>query len=259
MGTRLVARGLSLDTDDPALWNLTHPAEVADLHALDVAAGSEVLLTNTFGGNRAWLDRYGLGHAVAKVNRTAAELARESAGPARFVLGDMGPSAAGQKGAAAEQAAILVESGVDGILLETFRAGPVEPVLAEVSQAIAGAVPIIVSLWEWPEPSTALAKRLLESGASVLGMNCRGGIDAAVAFAEQMSQLVSCPLLLKPSAAPGSAESAPAAFASLAERVLDKNVCFLGGCCGTTEAHVTALALALHAKGDGPRRRSGVS
>jgi methionine synthase I (cobalamin-dependent) len=205
------------------------------------------------------LDRYGQGHATRAINRAATELALQSAGPAGFVLGDIGPSTADQSGAAAEQAAILLESGVDGILLETFRAGPVESVLAEVARVTAGAVPIIASLWEWPESAASLARRLLDNGATVLGMNCRGGIDAFVTFAERMSGHVSCPLFLKPSAAPGSADGRPAAFASLAQRLLDKNVCFLGGCCGTNEAHVAAIALALRNRKAGVRRRSGAS
>ncbi len=247
MGTRLVARGLDLQRDDPALWNLTHPADVFDLHCRDVAAGADILLTNTFGGNRAWLDRYCQDGAVEAINRRGAALARQAAGPGRLVLGDIGPTAGERPGAAAAQASILVESGVDGILLETFSAAAVESVLAEVSQAIAGTVPIIVSLWDWPEPWATLAKRLIECGATVLGINCRPDIDAAVAFAEQMSQIVSCPLLVKPSAVAGSALATPAAFAALVPRLAGANVCFLGGCCGTTEAHVAALARARHA------------
>ncbi len=244
MGTRLVALGLRLDRDDPALWNLTHPADVLGLHGRDVAAGSEVLLTNTFGANRGWLDRYGHGDAVVSINRKAAELARLAAGPGRFVLGDIGPSAASRSGAAAEQAAILVESRVDGVLLETYRAGTVESVLAEISPVVGGTLPIIVSLWEWPDSIAPLAQRLMELGASILGMNCRPGIDAAVKFVERISQAVSCPLFIKPSAAAETAEGTPAAFGVLMRRLLESKVCILGGCCGTTEAHVAALAAA---------------
>jgi methionine synthase I (cobalamin-dependent) len=244
MGTRLVARGLQLDRDDPSLWNLTHPDDVVELHCRDVAAGSEVLVTNTFGANRAWLARYGQGQAVAAINQQGVELARRAAGPNRLVLGDIGPSAGAAAGAAAEQAAILVESGVDGVVLETLRAGLAEPVLVEVARAVAGAVPVIVSLWDWPEPLAPLALRLIERGASILGMNCRSGTDAAVTFAERLSQAVSCPLYIKPSALEGSPDAIPAAFADLVVRLRDSNDCFLGGCCGTNEAHVAALAAA---------------
>jgi methionine synthase I (cobalamin-dependent) len=246
MGTRLIARGLVLDRDDPALWNQTHPADVAELHDRDVAAGSDVLLTNTFGANRAWLNRYGQGHAALEINRRAVELARRAAGTRRFVLGDIGPSAAELAGAAAEQAAALVAHGVDGLLLETFGPERVLPVLAEVADAVKCAIPIIVSLWDWPELLAPLANRLCDEGASVLGLNCRVGIEAAIAFAEQISAAESCPILLKPGAKSGGATTdvTPAAFGLLFERLAGRNVCFFGGCCGTTEAHIAALAAA---------------
>src|SRR3954453_4253877 len=69
MGTRLIARGLDLLGDDPALWNLSHPGVVRELHARDVAAGSDAVVTNTFGANRIWLARYGRAKDVAEINR----------------------------------------------------------------------------------------------------------------------------------------------------------------------------------------------
>ncbi len=74
MGTRLCARGLDLRSDDPCLWNLTHPAEVLDLHERDVSAGSQVVFTNTFGANRFWLANYDRADAVATINRRAVAL-----------------------------------------------------------------------------------------------------------------------------------------------------------------------------------------
>ncbi len=76
LGTRLCAMGLDLKTDDPALWNLTHPDAVKELHRRDVAAGSQAIVTNTFGANRAWLARFNRANEVAAINRRAVELAR---------------------------------------------------------------------------------------------------------------------------------------------------------------------------------------
>ena len=119
MGTRLIARGLDLSGDDPSLWNLSHPEVVRELHARDVAAGSDAVVTNTFGANRHWLARYGRAGEVAAINRRAVELAREAAGPGRFVLGSIGPTASEVPGAAREQAEALAGSGVDALLFET--------------------------------------------------------------------------------------------------------------------------------------------
>src|SRR3954468_20002465 len=122
MGTRLQARGLDFRSDDPSLWNLTYPEEILALHRRDVSAGSRVLFTHTFGANRPWLARYGRSEAIEAINRRAVALARRAAGPGGFVAGDIGPSAAEQTGAAAEQAAILVDAGVDALVFETYRA-----------------------------------------------------------------------------------------------------------------------------------------
>src|SRR5215207_7751714 len=107
MGTRLIARGLDLSGDDPALWNLSHPEVVRELHTRDVAAGSDAVVTNTFGANRHWLARYGRAEEVAAINRRAVGLAREAAGPGRFVLGSIGPTTSEAPGAAREQAEAL--------------------------------------------------------------------------------------------------------------------------------------------------------
>jgi methionine synthase I (cobalamin-dependent) len=252
VGTRMVAQGLSLESDDPALWNLTHPRDVVALHRRDVAAGARAIVTNTFGANRCWLARYERHRSVESINRRAVDLAREAAGQTAFVIGGLGPTVAQEPGAAAEQAAVLVECRVDALLLETFRSPQIEAVLEELAGLRLVAVPILASLWEWPRAPGPLARRLLERGAEVIGMNCQPGIDAAVAFAELLSTQVSCPLLVKPSAGAAlEASSSPEAFAAALPRLIEHNVRLVGGCCGTTEAHVAAVAAANSTKGNG--------
>jgi len=252
MGTRLVARGLELQVDDPAFWNLTHPGQVLEQHRRDVSSGSDAVLTNTFGANRYWLAKLGRPGAVESINRRAVELARRAAGPGRFVLGDLGPTTARLAGAAAEQAAILVDAGVDALCFETFRAAELESVLLEVNARPAAPIPILVSLWEWPEPPDWIARRVIELGASVIGMNCQAGIEAAVAFARRMNGVAACPLLVKPGAGDaGRPDASPAAFAAAVPRLLQHNVRLLGGCCGTTELHVAAIRAAVERMKDG--------
>src|SRR5829696_8699488 len=86
MGTRLMARGLDLAHDDPCLWNLDRPDEVLDIHRRDLRAGSDAVLTNTFGANRLSLRRLGRSDQVAAINHRAVELARQAAGPDRLVF-----------------------------------------------------------------------------------------------------------------------------------------------------------------------------
>jgi methionine synthase I (cobalamin-dependent) len=248
MGTRLLARGLELEHDDPALWNLSRPEIVQDVHRRDLAAGADAIVTNTFGCNRVWLARFRRRDAVESTNRVAVALARGAAGPRRLVLGSVGPSTAPEPGAAAEQAAILAESGADALLFETFRADEIEPVLAEVIRGRPRPIPIIVSLCEWPDPPGRAAQRLVELGACAVGLNCQPGAEAAVAFAASMDPHLGWPLLVKPSSGPAPAKAmTPAALAAEIQRLLELNVRMIGGCCGTTEKHVAAAAAAITA------------
>jgi len=255
MGTRLVALGLDLRIDDPALWNLTHPEHVLEQHRRDVSSGSAAVLTNTFGANRFWLARFGRAGAVESINRRAVDLARLAAGPGRFVLGGVGPTASRLAGAAALQAAILVDASVDALCFETFQAAEIESVLLDLAARPAVPIPIFVSLWKWPEPPDSIARRLVELGARALGMNCQAGVDAAVAFAGRMDGVVACPLLVKPGAGEaGRPDGTPASFAAAVPRLLEHNVRLLGGCCGTNELHIAALRAAVERTEDGGRR-----
>ena len=100
--------------------------------------------------------------------------------------------------------------------------------LREVSRSLAAPIPLLVSLWEWPDPAGPAARRLLDAGATVIGMNCQPGIEAAVAFAERLDGQVRCPLLVKPSAGtPSRPDDGPACFAAAVPRLLDVTSDFL--------------------------------
>ena len=242
LGTRLIARGLDLRDDDPALWNQAHPEAVAALHRADVAAGANALLTNTFGANRSWLARFGAGARadVAALNRAGAALARDAAGPDRLVFGSIGPTAIGAAGALEEQAGLLVDAGVDGIFLETYRADEAAEALDRLDRIVG--VPILVSLVAWPEPLAATARRLIDGGASALGGNCQADMEIAVSLAEALRAVTDLPLIVKPGGGlPGAPPVSPGAFAEAVPRLLRLGPALVGGCCGTTEAHLAAL------------------
>ncbi len=214
MGTRLMALSLDPRSDDPALWNRARPADVLAMHRRDIAAGAAAILTNTFGANRFWLSKWGQNDAVELINRRAVLLARDAAGEGRFVIGDIGPTAALRPGAAVEQAAILVDAGVDALILETYGFPDVERVLRDIRSSLRVPIPLLASLWQWPDPYAAAARRLVDAGANVIGMNCQAGIEAAIAFAEGLHGQTGCPLLVKPSAGrPGRPADDSALFA----------------------------------------------
>ena len=219
-----------------------------DIHQRDVAAGCRVLFTNTFGANRAWLAQFGRADDVEAINRAAVELARRAAGPAGFVVGDIGPTAAEEPGAAGRAGRGPDRAGVDALVLETFRLEPAIAALAELRRdAGTPPVPLIVSLWQWPDAVEDAARRLVEAGAVVVGLNCRPAIERRRSpWCGASPRPSPARILVKPGVAPGDpgCGSTPAAFAAAVPALLEQNVRLIGGCCGTTEAHVAALAAA---------------
>ena len=232
MGTRLIARGLDLAGDDPCLWNLARPEEVADIHRRDVAAGSDALLTNTFGANRRWLSRFGRGDEVREINARAVARARE-AGP-RLVFGSVGPSAGDDLGAMIEQVDALAEAGVDAILFETF--GPSGPPMVRLDTG----VPILVSY---------ISEAKMPHGVAAVGCNCLD-LAATSSLVAAMSQKSDLPLIAKPSAGlPGGPSATPEDFAEAVPAWLRLGVRLIGGCCGATERHVAALRRGIDSRG----------
>jgi methionine synthase I (cobalamin-dependent) len=177
------------------------------------------------------------------INRRAFEIARRAAGPGRFVIGSIGPTASDHGRAQAE---ILAESGVDALVFETHRLDQAAVALQCVRPAIDR--PLIVSLSIRPEDVDLSVCVLEDLGASVIGGNCQTGTFAALALIERLRPLTRLPLWVKPSAGlPGGPLDEPASFAAMVPDCLRLDVRFLGGCCGTTEAHVAALRAACYA------------
>ncbi len=139
--------------------------DVLAIHRRDVAAGAGAILTNSFRSQRQkiWLRKFGQADLVESINRRAVDLAREAAGPGRFVIGDLGPTAALEEGAAVEQAAILVDAGADALIFETYCFRDAERVVLGVSGSLAAPIPLLASLWGWPDPAGPAARRLLDA------------------------------------------------------------------------------------------------
>ena len=275
-GTALQAQGLPRGSC-PEEWNLSHPDRVAAVAAACVAAGSELVYANTFGGNRLVLERHGLSQRLAEINASAVAAARTGAGPGVWVAGDIGPSGQlleplGELSPAAaeacfrEQAAALATAGVDLLVLETFTQ-LTEALAALKAARSATAIPIVVSLSFDRGARTvmgvapaAAAQVLLAAGADVLGANCGGAWeDVAEALRGYARAAPGTPLLLKPNAGlpqvgpqgdvyPGD----PDAFARFVGGMLSQvPLCIVGGCCGTGPSHIAALRWTLRRCGVG--------
>jgi 5-methyltetrahydrofolate--homocysteine methyltransferase len=274
MGTMLMQNGLEFG-DPPEVWNLEHPEIIRRVQRGYLDAGSQIILTNTFGGNRLRLELHGREDRVDQLNRTAAVLARVEADAAdhpAIVAGDIGPS--GQIMAAiggtltpelarevfAEQARGLAAAGVDVMWIETMSdlseavaaiqgamdAAPGVPVIATMSFDTRGHTMMGVS----PEKAAAA---LLEAGAVAVGGNCGNGPEELIPVLERMHAAfpdatlvakgnVGQPTLVGMSV---SYETTPEMMADFARRFRDAGAKVVGACCGSTPPHLRAMAEAL--------------
>ena len=268
MGTMLYAKGVFVNRSFDEL-NVSQPGLVKGIHQAYREAGAEVLETNTFGANRPKLESFGLGDTLEELNLEGVRLARLAADGSAYVAGAIGPlglpiEPQGQTTAREaeahfrEQALALASGGVDLFVLETFRS--VEeisaamravhsvcelPVVAQITTDESGDVPDGVS----PE---AFALRLVEEGATVVGVNCGLGPAATLETVERLHAVTTVPLAAQPNAGlPRHVEgrtmymSSPDFIASYARRFIRLGVKMVGGCCGTTPEHILGVSTVL--------------
>jgi 5-methyltetrahydrofolate--homocysteine methyltransferase len=273
MGTMLFEAGLQFG-DPPEAWNLEHPDRVQAIHRAYLEAGSQIILTNTFGGNRFRLGMHNLQAKVPELNRAAVEIAREAAreaGGRALVAGDIGPSGGillpvGEMqfveavAGFAEQAAALVAGGADVIWIETMSD------LEEVRAAIEGVrqasprLPIIASMTFDTRGHTMMgvtpeeAVRALSGwGAAAVGGNCGNGPDEILAVVQKMRAAAPGVVLVAkanaglPELQNGRAvyRAGPKVMADYALAVRAAGAHIVGACCGSTPDHVRAMAKAL--------------
>lgn len=272
MGTVLHSRGVHFDTCFDEI-NLTQPALVAEIHREYIEAGAEIIYTNTFGANRYKLAEHGLESQMAEINRAAVELARRvvlaSFQPV-LVAGDVGPLGVRvapfgrvqpeqARQAFAEQIQALAEAGVDLLVVETMSD------LNEIREAILAAkevadLPVVATMTFTRDDTTLLgdypasvARELSQAGADLIGVNCSGGPTQALRILHHMQRAVpGARYAVKPNA--GWPEqvggrimypAGPEYFADYAQAFCQAGVSLVGGCCGTTPAHIAAMRSAL--------------
>jgi 5-methyltetrahydrofolate--homocysteine methyltransferase len=264
-GTMLMAAGLPAGSA-PELWNVERPEQIIALHQAYLQAGSQIILTNTFGGSRIKLDKFGLGERVRELNLAAARLAQQASQGKAFVAGDIGPTgelmqpmgpltpeAAFQ--AFAEQAAALAEGGVDALWVETMTD------LSEAKAAVAAALqaadlPVLCSLSFGRKARTMMgvsakqaAQELWPLGLSAIGANCGEGLEMIPEVLRQMGEtLPGAPLIVKPNAGlprlvggQTTYDLAPGDFAAQMKEFISLGARVIGSCCGSSPAYIAAL------------------
>ncbi|MEI6033984.1 MAG: homocysteine S-methyltransferase family protein [Verrucomicrobiae bacterium] len=274
MGTQLILRGLS-PGECGMRWNEERAADVQAVHADYAHAGCRLITTNSFGGTRAMLARHGLGDHVLDWNRRAAALARAAAGPDGWVFGDVGPfgdflEPMGEtteeelQQIFSEQIGALAEGGADAILVETMSDPGEAAAGVRAAKSICG-LPVAVTFafvksggkfrtMMGTSAGDAISAAL-EAGADMVGANCGTDLnldDYADLAAEIKVAAGSAPTILQPNAgAPKPAPSGvcydatPEEMAAAALRLRAAGISIIGGCCGTSPAHLAAMARAV--------------
>ena len=274
MGTMLFDSGLEFG-EAPERWNLEHPDRVGAVHAGYLAAGSQVLLTNTFGANRFRLAMHGLEDRVAELNRAGAETlhaAVAAAGRPALVAGDIGPSGSlltplddlefGDAVAGfAEQAGALAAAGVDLLWIETMSdLDEIRAALEGVRQ-VAPEMAVVTTMSFDTHGRTMMgvkpedAVQALHSwGATAVGGNCGNGPEEVIQVVQKMRAVAPETVLVAkgnagmPELVKGRAcyHATPDSMADYLRRAVGAGAAVVGACCGSTPEHVRAMAGALN-------------
>lgn len=275
MGTMLIQKGMP-QGGCPDFWGIKKHKILLEIHKEYVAAGADMITTNTFGSNWLKLKKYRLQKKVKQINKSAVDIAKEAAGDKVYVLGDMGPTGEYIKPVGdidvkemvdvfIEQAKVLEESGVDAIILETFSD------MEELKNAILAvkentALPVIASMTFQKLPEKGfrttsgitipqLVSESLLAGADVIGTNCTlTGIDM-IDVVSEIRALGTAFIIAQPNAGMPRLErdktiydESPESFGGHIKAIAEKGANIVGGCCGTTPEYVSVVRKVLSSR-----------
>jgi 5-methyltetrahydrofolate--homocysteine methyltransferase len=276
MGTQLMFAGL-VQGNCGEEWNITHPEKVLAIQRRYAQAGSDCIITNTFGGSRIMLNRHGNADQVVAINKAAVDICRQAFdGREGYILGDVGPfgglmepygdfTEAQVRDAFNEQTKALVDAGADAIIVETQTS------LEELGLAIAAAreagAPCIIGSMAYDvtldgstfrtmmgiDPERA-AEFMQESGADVVALNCgtRMDMNRAREAVLRYKQVTDLPVMAQPNAGQPKLvemkvvyDETPDQMVNGVVPLLEAGVSILGGCCGSTPEHIRAFRKAM--------------
>ncbi|MBA4147775.1 MAG: homocysteine S-methyltransferase family protein [Verrucomicrobia bacterium] len=264
-GTELQARGLALG-EFPDAWNLSHRERVLQVAQAYVDAGSDVILTNTFGANRIRLGADNLAEQVIAINKAGVEISREAAGDRAHVFASIGPT--GKllmdlevtpneiRDAFEEQAQALAAAGAHALVIETMA--DLEEAQLAVGAAKTTGLPVVACMvfdsgknhdrtMMGTTPEEA-AKVLTSAGADVIGANCGQGIAGFAAICKRLQSATTLPIWIKGNAGMPTVNqgrthysTTPEEFASFVPELMKLQADFIGGCCGTNPHFIRAI------------------
>jgi len=268
-GTFLQAKGLQ-PGECPELWNIDHPEAVLDIAQSYIDAGADTIETNSFGGNSFKLEGFGLADRVYEINRKAAEISRQAAGADKYVLGSIGPTGKMLMmgdvteeelyESFKEQAVALYDGGADALVIETMTA--IDEAEIAVRAARENTPCEVICTMTFDHLTTneyrtmmgvspaEMVNALIAAGVHIVGANCSNGIEGMIRITEEIRSVSKdIPVLIHANAGLPVLQGtctvfpeSPEMMAKFASHLAKAGANIIGGCCGTTPAHIHKLA-----------------
>lgn len=268
LGTILQSKGMK-PGECPELWNITHRSDIKEVAESYLLAGSDIISTNSFGGSRIKLSQYGLGDRTVELNEAAAAIVREVAGVNKHVAGSIGPTGkivlTGDVteeelyNAFSEQAAALEKGGADIIIIETMSAADEAAIAVKAARSNTKCT-VIVTMTFSADPNgeyhtmmgvspEEMVISMKEAGAHIVGSNCGNGIRDMIGIVKAIRAADDkIPVMIQanaglPDLVDGKTlfRESPEMMASFVPDLIKAGACIIGGCCGTTPAHIREM------------------
>jgi 5-methyltetrahydrofolate--homocysteine methyltransferase len=267
-GTFLQAKGLK-PGECPELWNIENPEAVLDIARGYIGVGADTIETNSFGGNYFKLKNFGLEGRVYEINKRAAELSREAAGTDKYVLGSIGPTGKilmmgdvteeELYDAFKEQAVALYDGGADALVIETMTAIDEAEIAVRAARENTPCEVICTMTFDYLTTGeyrtmmgvlpAEMVKALIAAGAHIVGANCSNGMEGMIRITEEIRlENQEIPILIHANAGMPILQGtctvfpeSPEMMAGFAQKLAKAGASIIGGCCGTTPAHIHKL------------------
>ena len=275
IGSLLFEKGLN-PGDCPERFNLERPEILTEIAQAYVQAGADIIQTNTFGASPLKLSDYNLDDKTEEINQKAVEIIKQVVDSKTFVSGSVGPTGKMllpygdiepdvMKHNYKRQISILIESGVDLLCIETMTDINEAVITVESAREISSDIPIIATMTFDVIPQgcvtimgngvAEVCDKLTGAGANVIGSNCGNGTENMITIAKEFLANTELPIIIQSNAGIPTIrndqviyQETPEEFADFTKILLELGVSIIGGCCGTTPAHIRAIRQSVNAR-----------